>query len=343
MPARINIKKVFAFLFWCIAGAGGVVLLVAAIRYRNNNICKGYRITISGPSSAESTFIDRKGINDLLTAAGAARGESKPILSFDLRHLESALLKNVWIKDAQLFFDNNGVLQVRILEREPAVRIFTREGKSFYADSSGIQLPLQTRLPARLPVFTGYPSPNLRLHGEDSTLTTGILRLSGFIRRDSFWTAQIAQIEITPSKTFELEPEVGDHRIIFGDGNDIAAKFHRLFLFYKEVLSQTGMDKYARIDVSYSGQVIGIKKGSEGRSDSAQGLENIRQLIRSAQQLQPDTLRQQNIRPLEHNTQTEQNLGSYDLVPETQQAQQAQQVQQTQPKPSSKTTKKKIN
>jgi cell division protein FtsQ len=316
---------------------------VAAIRYRNNNICKGYRITISRPSAAESTFIDRKGINDLLAAAGAARGESKPILSFDLRHLESALLKNVWIKDAQLFFDNNGVLQVRIVEREPAVRIFTREGNSFYADSSGIQLPLQTRLPARLQVFTGYPSPNLRMHGEDSALTTGILRLTAFIRRDSFWTAQIAQIEITPAKTFELEPEVGDHRITFGDGNEIAAKFHRLFLFYKEVLSQTGMDKYARIDVSYSGQVIGIKKGGEARSDSAQGLENIRQLIRSAQQLQPDTLRQQNIRPLERNTQTEQNLGAYDLVPEAQQTQQTpqtQQAQQTQPKPSTNTTKK---
>jgi len=336
MAARINIKKVFAFLFWCIAGAGGVVLLVAAIRYRNNNVCKGYRITISGPAATESAFIDRKGINDLLTSAGAAKGASKPIITFDLRHLESALLKNVWIKDAQLFFDNNGVLQVRIVEREPAVRIFTREGNSFYADSSGIQLPLQERLPARLPVFTGYPLPNLKLHGEDSALTTGILRLSEFIRRDSFWTAQIAQIDITPAKTFELEPEVGDHRITFGDGNDIAAKFHRLFLFYKEILSQTGMDKYDRIDVSYSGQVIGVKKGSDGsRYDSLQGLDNIRQLIRSAQQLQPDTLRQQNIRPLERNTQTEQNLGTYDLVPETQQ------TQQTQPQPLSKTTKKK--
>jgi cell division protein FtsQ len=352
MPARINIKKVFTFLFWCMAGAGGVVLLVAAIRYRNNNVCKGYRITISGPAAAESTFIDRKGINDLLTAAGAGRGERKPIIAFDLRHLEAALLKNLWIKDAQLFFDNNGILQARIVEREPAIRIFTREGNSFYADSSGIQLPLQERLPARLPVFTGYPLPTLRLHGEDSALTAGMLRLGDFIRRDSFWTAQVAQIEITPAKTFELEPEVGDHRISFGDGNDIAAKFHRLLLFYKEVLSQTGMDKYARIDVSYAGQVIGIKKGSEGsRYDSLQGLDNIRQLIRSAQQLQPDTLRQQNIRPLEHSTQTEQNLGNYDLVPEPQQARP--ETQQTSPallqtqaganKPPSsiKTTKKK--
>ncbi len=334
MAATINIKKLFAFLFWCIAGAGGIVLLVAAIRYRNNNHCKGYRITIKGPSA---DFIDTKGINDLLTGAG--RGESKPIVTFDLHHLESTILKNSWIKDAQLFFDNNDVLQVRIVEREPAVRIFTRKGNSFYADSSGIQLPLQERPPARLPVFTGYPAPNLKLHGEDSALTIGILRLGDFIRRDSFWTAQIAQIDITPAKTFELEPEVGDHRITFGDGTDIAAKFHRLFLFYKTVLSQTGMDKYARIDVSYSGQVIGIKKGNDGsRYDSLQGLDNIRQLIRSAQQLQADTLRQQNTRPLEHNTQTEQNLGTYDLVPETQQTQQ---IQQTPSQPSSKTTKKK--
>src|ERR1700743_3474402 len=135
MPARINIKKVLLFLFWCMAGAGGVVLLVAAIRYRNNNVCKGYRITISTPASGASAFIDRKGINDLLVAAGAARGAGKPILAFDLRRLEAALLKNVWIKDAQLFFDNNGVLQARIIEREPAVRIFTRDGNSFYADS----------------------------------------------------------------------------------------------------------------------------------------------------------------------------------------------------------------
>jgi hypothetical protein len=38
-------------------------------------------------------------------------------------------------------------------------------------------------------------------------------------------------------------------------------------------------------------------------------------MIRSAQQLQPDTLRQQNVRPLEHSTLTEQNLTNYDLIP----------------------------
>lgn len=301
MAARINIKKLVTAIFWCFAGAGGVVLLVAAIRYRNNNVCKGYKIEVTGPQTIDRLFIDRKGIGELLTSAGAARGRSRPIQSFDLRHLETMLKKNVWIRDAQLFFDNNGILQVRISEREPVARVFTTSGNSFYLDSSAVELPLQDKFAAHLPVFTGYPASKIQTTGTDSALTTGMLQLGSFIRCDSFWKAQIAQIDITPEKTFELEPEIGDHRIAFGDATDIAAKFHRLFVFYDQVLSRVGMDKYERIDVSYEGQVVGTRKGAgQSRYDSLQGLENIRQLIRSAQQLQPDTLRHQNSLPLEN-------------------------------------------
>jgi cell division protein FtsQ len=318
MAIRINIRKILSVTLWSTVGAGVLVLLVAAIRYRNSNTCKGFRIDISAGVAglSEPPFIDRKEMADILASAGAGKGQNKPIVSFDLRRLESTLKKNIWIKDAQLFFDNNGILRVNVTEREPIARVFTTDGSSFYIDSSGVQLPLTGKLPAKLPVFTGYPSPKIRLHGQDSTLTAQIRGLSGFIRKDPFWMAQIAQVDITPGKTFELIPMIGNHVVGFGDGNDYEQKFHRLFLFYKEVLSRTGFDKYSRIDVAYAGQVIGTRKGSEGtRSDSVQGMNNIRQLIRSARQLQPDTIRQKNVRPLEHNTMTEQTLTNYDLIP----------------------------
>jgi cell division protein FtsQ len=230
--------------------------------------------------------------------------------------METTLDKYIWIRKARLFFDNNGILHVDVIERTPATRIFTNAGTSFYLDSEGVQLPVIAALPARLPVFTGYPSRAVNHQGTDSLLTETILRLSGFIRGDSFWTAQIAQVNILPDRTFELEPEIGDHRVTFGDGNDIGPKFHRLFLFYSEVLSRTGFDKYQRIDVSYAGQVVATRKGSgQSRYDSLQGMNNIRQLIRAAQQLQPDTVRQQAVRPLEHNTMTEQDLENHDLLP----------------------------
>jgi cell division protein FtsQ len=314
MAIKINIRKILSTTVWCFIGAGVLALLVAAIRYRNNNTCKGYRIVISAPAGV---FIDKKQIAALLTPAGTGAIQDKPIQSFDLRRMESALEKNIWIRKARLFFDNNGLLQVEVFERTPATRIFTTEGGSFYLDSEGVKLPLIAQLPARLPVFTGYPptaSPSAQR--ADSMLTAGIRQISGFIRNDSFWMAQIAQVNITPARTFELEPEVGNHRIIFGDASDIEAKFHRLFVFYKEVLSKTGFDKYERIDISYDDQIVATKKGStRSRYDSLQGMNNIRQLIRSAQSLQPDTLRQQTVRPLEHNTLTEQNLANYDLLP----------------------------
>ena len=316
MARKVNIRKIFVAAFWCLAGAGVLVLLGAAMKYRNNKTCKGYKIDISGPSG--ELFIGKKEINDLLASAGAGKWEGRAIPSFDLRRMESVLEKNVWIRDAQLFFDNNGLLQVKVIEREPATRIFTESGNSFYIDSSGVQLPLSDKLPVKLPVFTDYPASGIRLHGGDSALTVQIRRLSSFIRSDPFWMAQIAQVDITGDKNFELVPTVGNHLIEFGDGSDYEQKFHRLFIFYKEVLSRTGLDKYSRIDVAYAGQVVGTKKGSEGtRYDSLQGMKNIQQLIRSAQQLQADTVRQRDLRPLERNTMTEQTLTNYDLIPDS--------------------------
>lgn len=321
MAVKINIRKIVSFTLWSIVGTGVMILLVAAIRYRNNNVCKGYKINISGSADTRSSgsrstdaflFIDNKEVMALLAPFGVGKALEKPVYSFDLRHMETALEKNAWVKDAQLFFDNNNILRVNVTEREPIARIFTVDGNSFYLDSSGMQLPLSDKFPARLPVFTSYPA-KIRTHGPDSALTIQVTRLADFIRNDPFWMAQIAQVDITPGKTFELSPMIGDQVIGLGDGNDLEQKFHRLFVFYKEVLSQTGFSKYSRIDVAYAGQVIGTLRGSEGsRLDSVQGMNNIRQLIRQAQHF--DTTRQ-NTRPLEHSMLTEQNLTTYDLIP----------------------------
>ena len=62
--------------------------------------------------------------------------------SLDLAAMEKALQKDQWIKNAEMFFDNNNVLQVKIVEREPIARIFTTSGASFYMDSSLKRLPL---------------------------------------------------------------------------------------------------------------------------------------------------------------------------------------------------------
>jgi len=302
-------------MLWCVMGSGMLVLLIAAINRKNSKTCKGYRVEINAGN--QRLFIDQKVISNLLTSSGTQKLVGKTILSLDLRNMEEMLKKNAWVKEAQLFFDNNECLRVRITERKPIARIFTIAGNSFYIDSSGIQLPLPEQAFIKLPVFTGFPADKVKSRGTDSALLRQIKQLSWFILNDPFWMAEIQQVAITSRKTFLMVPVIGNHQIEFGDGNEYEQKFHRLLVFYRQVCARSGFDRYTRLDVQYAGQVIGTKRGSGiSRFDSLQAIKNIRQLIRVSQQVQADTVKQQITKPLERNTITEQTLISYDMIDE---------------------------
>ena len=109
-------------------------------------------------------------------------------------------------------------------------------------------------------------------------------RLATFIFRDSFWMAQVAQINITPERRFEIIPVVGNQVITFGKGDEIEGKFNRLFAFYQQVLKKTGFEKYKMIDVQYHGQVVASTRSGVNKVDSIQLRKNIEKLVAEAQQ-----------------------------------------------------------
>jgi cell division protein FtsQ len=76
------------------------------------------------------------------------------------------------------------------------------------------------------------------------------------IGRDSFWHAQVTQIEVQPDQTFVLIPLFGDQRILIGDTANVQEKLKHLFAFYKNVSGKIGWDKYETLDVRYKNQVV---------------------------------------------------------------------------------------
>ncbi len=313
MSFKENIKKLLIIGIWCCLGLGVLVLLVAAINRKNSRSCKAYRIEINDGKG--QLYVDQKSILNLLTENGTQKLTGKTIASYDLKKMEELLKTNAWIRDAQLFFDNTETLRIKVTERTPIARIFAVSGNSFFIDSSCVQLPLPDHIQTRVPVFTGFPLDKVRIHGTDSALLQQIKTLSGFIMASPFWLADIEQISITAKRTFQMVPVIGNHLIEFGDGNNYMEKFHRLLIFYEEVAARTSFDRYSRLDVRFAGQVIGTRRGSDiSRNDSLLAIKNIQQLIRSSQQWQADTVKQQVTKPLEHNTITEQSLTGYDLV-----------------------------
>lgn len=264
-------------LWFAIAGAG-IVLLQAAVRSQNVKKCKGVEIEISGVSN--NFFIDDKDVLSIIKNFVGGDPKGKTLESFSLRDIENNLEKDVWIKNAELFFDNNDVLQVSVDEREPAARLFSADGNTFYIDSSLKILPLSDKFSARLPVFTGFPhSSNVAMKAADSNLLRSVLVISEQLQADSFLMAMVDQVDITPQRNFEMIPKIGNQTIVFGDATDAAAKFKKLKLFYKQVITTAGWNRYSVINLQYKDQVVARIKGAEDKtSDSLRTLQ-IMQLI----------------------------------------------------------------
>ena len=187
-----------------------------------------------------------------------------------------------------LLAKGNNDTHVTVTEKEPVARIFTTGNNSFYIDSAGRKMPLSDKMSARVPVFTGFPDKKV-LSAKDSVLLNDVRTTANFIASDSFWTAQVAQIDITDQNTFEMTPVVGNHTVKLGNGDDIGKKFNRLMIFYKQVLSKTGFDKYKMIDVQYKGQVVASKQIGDVKVDMLQLKRNVDKLLQESIDAQNDT------------------------------------------------------
>ncbi len=304
----IQKRKILKWMFislWVTIGAGIAVLLVAAMRKEDKQVCTGMNVTIKGVSN--NFFVDK---NDILKAINEyidGKPQGQPISFFNLRSLETELQKNIWVKKAQLFFDNNLMLQVTVLEREPVTRVFTSAGTTFYIDSSIAMLPLSEKFSARLPVFTNFPSDKKVLAKADSALLRDINKLSMALQGDPFSMAMTEQVDITAQRTFELVPKIGNTIIVFGDANNAAEKLNKLQLFYKEVMMKAGWDHYSKVYVQYDGQVVARRKGTErNATDSLRTLQIMQMVAVEAEQRASDSL-QTIAQDNEHNT-TDVNL-----------------------------------
>jgi cell division protein FtsQ len=250
------------------------VLLAAANRKQQQHNCRQVVVNIKG----EKFYVDKADILKALQSGVHGSLIHKPVTAFDLSVLEKKLEDQSWIRDAELYFDSKDVLHVWVSEREPIARVFTAAGTTFYIDSAGKRLPLLNKLSARVPVVTNFIAAK-RLNGGDSILLKEVTDLVQYISGDDFWKAQIAQIDITPAHTFELIPVVGNHIIRLGSAKDYKEKLQRLFVFYQQVLSKTGFDKYAVLDVQFDGQVVASQKSSATGIDSLQLQKNIEELV----------------------------------------------------------------
>lgn len=260
-----------------IVGKSAVILAVligfAFIQDKQNNVtCTKAIIDIKSPY--EGSFITTEDIEkEIVRAVGEYEGV--PLNKIPIQRIELLIKKMPHVKNAEVYHAPNGVLNVQVQTRRAIARIINASNEHYYIDEDGFLFPISDYFTADVPVVTGSITESLDLFSyrnfseqnnskfEKLSVLDDIYRLASFIDKDTFWTAQIQQIEVDSKQEFTLTPTIGEHFIRMGTIENMELKFEKLLMFYIEGLNKTGWNKFTEINLKFNNQVVCRKKTTQ--------------------------------------------------------------------------------
>jgi cell division protein FtsQ len=248
---KISVRKVMRLLVTVVSTTACVIAVLGSAQIQEMKPLRDVKLHIR---NSQYRFIDSNELwRDLIMKANIVEGQTR-LSILNVRAVEQNAMDNPWVAQAEAYLDNKRDLHVFVTQRIPVARLFFENSSSSYVDTNGNLLPLSDQYTFYTPVVTNVP-----VWANDSVnkaIRKQVVKLVRFIERDSFWSAQIAQISVTPELKFEMTPVLGTHKVLFGDISSMEQKFEHLFAFYKTVLNKIGWDTYQSIDLRFDDQII---------------------------------------------------------------------------------------
>lgn len=250
---------VLGLMLWSLIGVGLVFLLGSAIKKEDAAVCKEVKVTFD--EGQKYRMLDEQEILSSLWPGIANNFPTgnKPA-SFNLFKLEKQLEKNPWVLAADIYFDQQHVLNIDVKQRVPVARVFTTVGSSFYMDASYSVLPVKSNDVISLPVFTNFYINPAIANAADSAVLARVVSLSSFMLADSLWMAQVEEVYINPDGGFELTTQMGDQVVVLGDRTDWKNMFMKLKRLYKHFSDVNAWGMYNKLDLQYKDQVVCVKQ-----------------------------------------------------------------------------------
>jgi len=249
-------KHLLTGFAWAVS-LGGLIVLMSFIEVKKSEVvCKNVKVYIPG----NQYFIDRQEVDNILRVNSHAL-IGRRMEYINIHELEKKLKANPFIEHAKVYVDMDGTINVEISQRQPILRLMNRFDQDFYVDQQGLKIPLSANFTARVLAANGYIDELFanRVDTLHTAIAIELFKTADYIRKDTLWNAQIAQIYVNKDHEMELIPRVGNNRILLGDADSLDTKFRNLRTFYKKALPRVGWDTYSVINIKYANQVVGIK------------------------------------------------------------------------------------
>lgn len=242
------IKRIFILCILLLIAAYLIISATVLNSEPDTRVCKGMELSIK--DSIDYGFITTDEIRGILKR-NQLLPEGKELSTINVRRIEETLVKHPFIGNAECYLTSGGKVAIDLYQRVPVLRIISNSGDNYYLDSKGDIMVTPGR-PVHVVIATGFID---RKFAKEE-----LYPLAKFLQEHAFWKAQIEQINVTPKQELELVPRVGKHILFLGKPGDYNEKFSKLQTFYNEALNKVGWNKYERISIEFTNQIICTKK-----------------------------------------------------------------------------------
>ena len=208
---------------------------------------KGVEVTLDRAS--EKGFIDKDAVyQKIMNICDTVN--NKDITKIPLDSVRNYLKSIPWATytDANITFDE--VMVVNIVECEPVMRIYTKDGQSFYLDDDGNVYPEKSGYSAHLLIGSG------NITKRDLPKMFKVMKS---VLNNSYSKCCVKQVYFD-GKNYELVMNNVDLKVILGDANDVDEKLMNMQYFFEQMQGSPELQNYSKINFNFENQVVCTKK-----------------------------------------------------------------------------------
>lgn len=181
-------------------------------------------------------FILRSGLNP----------EGEPLNTKRCQQIEDQALQHPMIRTASCYATTGGDVKLKLTQRVPALRVLG--GENYFVDTDRRIMQVRSTTASDVPIITGRVTQ--RMAQEE------LYDFVEWLESDSFWSAQVDQINVVNAGHIELVPRVGTGVILLGSLDGYELKLRKLKSLYQDGFSKIGWKEYKEIDLRYHGQIV---------------------------------------------------------------------------------------
>lgn len=176
--------------------------------------------------------------------------QEESLVTINSALLEESLGRLNGAAGAEVYFELNGKVHLRVSQRRPILRVFDNR-HSYYLDQQANVMALSGNFSAKVPVVTGHL---------DTTEQRQLTELFRFLEADEQLGPLISGGAKTTEGEFLLIPSWGNHKILLGELDGYPEKLKKLKAYYRFGMSANDRDELKLVNLKYANQVVCTKR-----------------------------------------------------------------------------------